>query len=243
MGRLDGKIAVITGGTSGIGLASAKRFVVEGAYVFITGRRRKELDAALAAIGGNATGVQGDVSNLADLDRLYEVVKAEKGRIDILYANAGISESAAIGAVTEEHFDKIFAVNVRGMLFSVQKALPLFNDGGSIIITGSMASIKGFANFGVYNASKAAVRSFARTWTVDLKARRIRVNVISPGPTETGLFSQVPKEAKEYLVSLIPMGAMGQPDEIAAVAVFLASDDSRFVSGIELFVDGGAAQI
>ena len=170
MRRLEGKIAVITGSTSGIGLATAKRFVVEGAYVFITGRRRKELDAAVAAIGSNATGVQGDVSNLADLDRLYEVVKAEKGRIDILYANAGISESAPIGAVTEEHFDKIFAVNVRGMLFTVQKALPLLNDRGSIIMTGSMASIKGFANFGVYNASKAAVRSFARTWTVDLKA-------------------------------------------------------------------------
>jgi NAD(P)-dependent dehydrogenase (short-subunit alcohol dehydrogenase family) len=243
MRRLEGKIAVITGGTSGIGLATAKRFVAEGAYVFITGRRRKELDAAVAAIGSNATGVQGDVSNFADLDRLYEVVKVEKGRIDILYANAGISESAPVGAVTEEHFDKIFAVNVRGMLFTVQKALPLLSDRGSIIMTGSMASIKGFANFGVYNASKAAVRSFARTWTVDLKARRIRVNVISPGPTETGLFSQVPKEAKEYLLSLIPMGTMGQPDEIAAVAVFLASDDSRFVSGVELFVDGGAAQI
>jgi NAD(P)-dependent dehydrogenase (short-subunit alcohol dehydrogenase family) len=243
MGKLEGKIAVITGGTSGIGLATAKRFVDEGAYVFVTGRRQKELDAAVKAIGNSATGVQGDVSNLTDLDRLYEVVKAEKGRIDVLYANAGMTESAPIGAVTEEHFDKIFGVNVRGTLFTVQKALPLLNDGGSIIMTGSIASIKGFEKFGVYNASKAAVRSFARTWTVDLKARKIRVNVISPGPTETDVFSHISKAVKDYLVSLIPMGAIGQPDEIAAVAVFLASDDSKFVSGVELFVDGGAAQI
>lgn len=243
MGKLEGKIAVITGGTSGIGLATAKRFAAEGAHVFVTGRRREELDAAVKAIGKSATGVQGDVSNLADLDRLYQVVRAEKGRIDVLYANAGTTASAAIGTVTDDHFDKIFGVNVRGTLFTVQKALPLLNDRGSIIMTGSMASIKGFENFGVYNASKAAIRSFARTWTVELKSRRIRVNVISPGPTETEVFSHISKKAKDYFVSLIPMGAIGQPDEIAAAAVFLASDDSSFVSGIELFVDGGAAQI
>ncbi len=243
MGKLDGKIVVITGGSSGIGLATARRFVGEGAYVFVTGRRQEELDAAVRAIGGNVTGVRGDVASLADLDRLYGVVKAAKGRIDVLYANAGVSEAAALGAVTEQHFDKIFGVDVRGTLFTVQKALPLLTDGGSIILTGSIASIKGFEGYSVYNASKAAVRSFARTWAAELKARKIRVNVLSPGPVETGVFDYLPKGAKEQFASLIPRGTLGQPDEIASVALFLASDDSSFVNGIELFADGGTAQI
>jgi NAD(P)-dependent dehydrogenase (short-subunit alcohol dehydrogenase family) len=243
VGKLDGKIAVITGGSSGIGLATARRFVAEGAYVFVTGRRQEELDAAVRAIGDNATGVQGDVASLPDLDRLCEVVKSAKGLIDVLYANAGVSESAPLGTVTEQHFDKIFGVNVRGALFTVQKALPLLADGASIILTGSIASIKGFEGYSVYNASKAAVRSFARTWAAELKARKIRVNVLSPGPVETEVFDYLPKGAKEQFASLIPRGTLGQPDEIANVALFLASDDSSFVNGVELFADGGTAQI
>jgi NAD(P)-dependent dehydrogenase (short-subunit alcohol dehydrogenase family) len=244
MRKLEGKVAVITGASSGLALATAKRFVEEGAYVFITGRRQKELDAAVKMIGINVTGVQGDVSNLADLDRLYERVKTEKGRIDILYASAGFGEfNVPLGSITEANFDKTFDVNVRGTLFTVQKALPLMRDGGSIIMTGSIASIKGFEGFSVYNASKAAIRSFARTWTVDLKARKIRVNVLSPGPIDTSVFLGVPKEVKDQFVSLIPMGRIGDPEEIATVALFLASDDSSFVTGIELFVDGGTAQI
>jgi NAD(P)-dependent dehydrogenase (short-subunit alcohol dehydrogenase family) len=244
MGKLEGKVAVITGATSGMALATAKLFVEEGAYVFITGRRQDQLDKAVREIGRNVTGVQGDVSNLADLDRLYDTVKAEKGHIDILYASAGIGEfNVPLGSITEEGFDKTFNVNVRGTLFTVQKALPLMRDGGSIIMTGSIASVKGFEGFSVYNASKAAVRSFARTWTVDLKARKIRVNVLSPGTIDTGVFVGVPKEIKDQFVSLIPMGRIGQPHEIATVALFLASDDSSFVTGIELFVDGGTAQI
>jgi NAD(P)-dependent dehydrogenase (short-subunit alcohol dehydrogenase family) len=244
MRKLEGKVAVITGASSGLALATAKRFVEEGAYVFITGRRQKELDAAVKMIGINVTGVQGDVSNLADLDRLYETVKTEKGDIDILYASAGFGEfNVPLGSITEANFDKTFDVNVRGTLFTVQKALPLMRDGGSIIMTGSIASIKGFEGFSVYNASKAAIRSFARTWTVDLKARKIRVNVLSPGPIDTSVFLGVPKEVKEQFVSLIPMGRIGEPEEIATVALFLASDDSSFVTGIELFVDGGTAQI
>jgi NAD(P)-dependent dehydrogenase (short-subunit alcohol dehydrogenase family) len=243
MGKLEGKIAVITGATSGMALATAKLFVAEGAYVFITGRRQANLDAAVKAIGRNVTGVQGDVGNLADLDRLYETVKREKGRIDILFASAGVGEFAAIGKVSEEHFDKIFGVNVRGTLFTVQKALPLFADGGSIILNASVASIKGFANFGVYNASKAAVRSFARTWTNDLKDRKIRVNALSPGTIDTAIFDDIPKEAKDYFVSLIPRGTIGKPEEIATAALFLASNDSSFVTGVELFVDGGVGQI
>ena len=194
MRRLDGKVAVITAATSGMALATAKLFVDEGAYVFITGRRQKQLDDAVKAIGRNVTGVQGDAGNLADLDRFYDVVKREKGRIDVLFASAGYGESATIGEVTEEHFDKIFGVNVRGTLFTVQKALPLVVDGGSIIMNGSIASVKGFPAFGVYNASKAAVRSFARTWTVDLKARNIRVNVLSPGTIDTAILDGLPKE-------------------------------------------------
>jgi len=243
MGKLDGKVAVITAATSGMALATAKLFVQEGAYVFITGRRQKQLDDAAAAIGRNVTPVQGDAGNLADLDRLYEVVKREKGRIDVLFASAGLGEFAPIGEVTEEHFDKTFGLNVRGTLFTVQKALPLIVDGGSIIMNGSVASVKGFAAFGVYNASKAAVRSFARTWTVDLKARKIRVNVLSPGTIDTGIFDGLPGEAKDAFVALIPRGTIGRPEEIATAALFLASSDSSFVTGIELFVDGGVGQI
>ncbi len=244
MGKLEGKVAVITGATSGMALATAKLFMEEGAYVFITGRRQEQLDRAVREIGRNVTGVQGDAGNLADLDRLYDTVKAEKGHIDILFASAGVGEfNVPLGSITEEGFDKTFNVNVRGTLFTVQKALPLMRDGGSIIMNGSIASVKGFEGFSVYNASKAAVRSFARTWTVDLKARKIRVNVLSPGTIDTGVFVGVPKEIKDQFVSLIPMGRIGQPHEIATVALFLASDDSSFVTGIELFVDGGTAQI
>ena len=241
--KLADKVAVITGGNSGIGLATAKRFVAEGAYVFITGRRQKELDVAVKEIGGNATGVQGDVANLADLDRLYDTVRKKKGRIDVLFANAGVGEFVGMGSITEEHFDRIMDINVKGTLFTVQKALPLFTDGGSIIMTGSVAGSKGVGSFGVYNASKAAIRSFARTWTNDLKGRNIRVNVISPGPIETPIMDPIPKETIAALVSMVPMGRIGDADEIAKAAVFLASDDSSYVSGVELFVDGGMAQV
>ncbi len=243
MGKLQDKVAVITGATSGMALATARLFVEEGAYVFITGRRRQQLDEAVKAIGRNVMGIQGDAGKLADLDRLYDTVERERKRIDVLFASAGVGEFAAIGSVTEEHFDRTFGVNVRGTLFTVQKALPLFNDGGAIILNGSIAGVKGFANFGVYNASKAAVRSFARTWTVDLKDRNIRVNVLSPGTIDTGIFDGMPKEAKDYFVSLIPRGTIGRPEEIATAVLFLASSDSSFVTGIELFVDGGVAQI
>jgi NAD(P)-dependent dehydrogenase (short-subunit alcohol dehydrogenase family) len=243
MGKLQGKVAVITGGTAGIGLAAAKLFVAEGAYVFITGRRQKELDDAVREIGDNVSGVQGDVADLSDLDRLYETVKA-KGRIDIVFANAGTGELAPLDDVTEEHFDKIFDVNVKGTLFTVQKALPLLNDGGSIILTGSVASAKGTPAFAVYGASKAAIRNFVRGWTVDLKDRHIRSNVLSPGPIATPLLRATrPRDAIEKIVSTIPMGRIGEPDEVAKAALFLASDDSSFVTGIELFVDGGRAQI
>jgi len=240
--KLQGKMAVITGGTSGIGLATAKLFVKEGAYVFITGRRQKELDAAVQAIGRNVTGVQGDVARLADLDRLYEAVKT-KGKIDVVFANAGVAEFAPLGKITEEHFDKLFDTNVKGTLFTVQKALALMNDGGSIILNGSVASVKGTPAFGVYGATKAALRSFVRTWTSDLNDRHIRSNVVSPGPTDTPIVDGQPEEAIARIVSTIPMGRMGDPDEIAKAALFLASDDSSFVTGIELFVDGGRAQV
>jgi NAD(P)-dependent dehydrogenase (short-subunit alcohol dehydrogenase family) len=242
MGKLQGKVAVVTGGTTGIGFAAAKLFVKEGAYVFITGRRRKELDETVKAIGSNVTGVQGDVANLADLDRLYETVKA-KGNIDIVFANAGYGEFAPLGKITEEHFDKLFNTNVKGTLFTVQKALPLLNDGGSIILTGSVGSVKGTPAFWVYGATKAAIRNFVRAWTLELKDRGIRSNVLSPGPTVTPLVDQQPPEAIARIVSTIPMGRMGEPDEIAKAALFLASDDSSFITGIELFVDGGRAQI
>src|SRR5882757_8498187 len=243
MGKLEGKVAVITAATSGMALATAKLFVEEGAYVFITGRRQDVLDKAVKSIGRNVTGVQGDASVLADLDRLYDTVKREKGKIDILFASAGTGEFAKIGEVTEEGFDNTFNLNVRGTFFTVQKALPLFNDGGSIIMNGSIASIKGFPAFSVYSASKAAVRSFARTWLVDLKDRNIRVNVLSPGTIDTPILDPFGPEMKEGFKSLIPRGEMGRPEEIATVALFLASNDSSFVNGVELFVDGGTAQI
>ena len=242
MNRLEGKIAVITGGASGIGLATAQRFVAEGAYVFVNDLRQSELDATVKQIGKNATGVQSDVSNLADLDRLYATVKEQKGRIDVLFANAGLLEFAPLGAITEAHFDKIFSVNVKGLLFTVQKALPLFQDGGSIILNASAGASKGIEGSSIYSASKVAVRSFARTWTVDLKQRKIRVNAISPGPIDTPMLSGLVQREKN-LMSTVPLGRMGRPDEIAKVASFLASDDSSYVTGIELFVDGGWAQI
>ena len=247
--RLKGKIAVVTGGNSGIGLTTAHRFVEEGAFVFITGRRQSELDVAVKQIGKNVTGVQGDVSNLADLDRLYDTVKQQKGRIDVLFANAGIGEFAPLGTITESNFDKTFRVNVKGTLFTVQKALPLIQEGGSIILNASTAGSKGVEGFSVYSATKAAIRSFARSWTVDLKQRKIRVNAISPGPIDTpglnGLIEsqQHGEQLKKYLVSSVPQGRMGSPEEVAKAVSFLASDDSSFVTGIELFVDGGQAQI
>jgi NAD(P)-dependent dehydrogenase (short-subunit alcohol dehydrogenase family) len=242
--KLEGKVAVITGATSGMALATAKLFVEEGAYVFITGRRQEQLDAAVKQVGKNVTGVRGDVANLTDLDRLYDTVEAKTGHIDILYASAGAGDfNVPLGTITEANFDDIFNVNVRGTLFTVQKALPLMRDGGSIIMTGSIAGTKGFPGLSVYSASKAAVRSFARTWTVDLKDRHIRVNVISAGTIDTGIFTGVAKEVKDEFVSIIPMGRIGQPHEIARAALFLASDDSSFITGIELFVDGGTAQI
>jgi NAD(P)-dependent dehydrogenase (short-subunit alcohol dehydrogenase family) len=249
MGKLDGKIAVITGGNSGIGLATAKRFAAEGAKVVITGRRQAELDQAVAEVGHGAIGVRGDVAKLADLDRLYATVKEKHGRVDVLFANAGGGKFAPLGAITEEHFDQEFNINVKGLLFTVQKALPLFTDGGSIILNASIVSIKGMAAFSVYSATKAAVRSFARTWTVDLKDRKIRVNALSPGPIETPGVDGLAKSREELeqikagLAGQVPLGRMGEADEIAKVAVFLASDDSSFVTGVELFVDGGMAQI
>lgn len=252
MKRLEGKVAVITGGNSGIGLATAQRFVAEGAHVFITGRRQSELDAAVKQIGknnNNVTGVQGDVSNLADLDRLYATVKQQKGRIDVLFANAGVGEIVPLEEITEAHFDKTFNVNVKGLLFTVQKALALFQDGGSIILNASTASSKASEAFSVYSATKAAIRSFARTWTVDLKHRKIRVNAISPGPIDTPIFKnpvhteEENAQIKASLVAGVPMGRIGSPDEVAKAVSFLASDDSSYVTGIELFVDGGMAQI
>jgi NAD(P)-dependent dehydrogenase (short-subunit alcohol dehydrogenase family) len=248
-GKLDNKVAVITGGNSGIGLATAKRFVAEGAYVFITGRRQAQLDAAVKEIGNNVTAVQGDVANLADLDRLYAAVKVKKGRIDILFANAGIGELVPLEEITESHFDKTFNTNVKGLLFSVQKALPLMPDGASIILNASIVASTGNPSFSVYSATKAAIRSFARNWILDLKERKIRVNAISPGPINTpgldglGQTAGVGDQLKESLLASVPLGRLGTPDEIAKAVVFLASDDSSYVTGTELFVDGGAAQI
>ncbi len=249
MAKLDGKVAVVTGGNSGIGLATAKRFVAEGAHVFITGRRQAELDAAVSQIGKNVRGVQGDVSDLADLDRLYATVKQQKGRVDVLFANAGLGEFVPLGQITEAHFDKTFGVNVKGTLFTVQKALPLMPDGASIVMNGSMVSMKGMAAFGVYAATKAALRSFARTWSVDLKSRKIRVNVVSPGTVITpgyksaGLSDEQIAQMEAEAAAATPLGRVGTPDEIAKAVVFLASDESSYVTGIELFVDGGLAQI
>jgi NAD(P)-dependent dehydrogenase (short-subunit alcohol dehydrogenase family) len=244
MGKLEGKVAVITGGSSGMALASAKLFVEEGAYVFITGRKQEQLDEAVKLIGRNVTGVRGDAANLDDLDRLFDTVKREKGKIDVLFASAGKGEAVPLGEITEQHFDAAFNVNARGTLFTVQKALPLLNDGASIIMTGSNASVKGFPGWGVYAASKAALRSFARTWLNELKGRNIRVNLLVPGAIATPMQEEVlTKEAKEMFESLIPRGKMGQSEEVATVALFLASEDSSFVNGAELFVDGGMTAI
>jgi NAD(P)-dependent dehydrogenase (short-subunit alcohol dehydrogenase family) len=244
MGKLEGKVAVITGGSSGMALASAKLFVEEGAHVFITGRKQEQLDEAVKLIGRNVTGVRGDAANLDDLDRLFDTVKREKGKIDVLFASAGKGEAVPLGEITEQHFDAAFNVNARGTLFTVQKALPLLNDGASIIMTGSNASVKGFPGWGVYAASKAALRSFARTWLNELKGRKIRVNLLVPGAIATPMQEEVlTKEAKEMFESLIPRGKMGQSEEVATVALFLASNDSSFVNGAELFVDGGMTAI
>src|SRR5450432_346281 len=243
MGKLDGKVAVITAATSGMALATAKLFVQEGAYVFITGRRKDKLDEAVKAIGRNVTGIQGDASDLADLDRLYDTVKKTQGKIDILFASAGMGELSNLGEITPEQFDNVFSLNVRGTLFTVQKALPLFNDGGSILMNGSIASVKGFPGFSVYSASKAALRSFARTWLNELKGRNIRVNVLSPGQVDTPDSQRLDKATREMFESLIPRGKMGRPEEIAAAALFLASDESSYVNGVDLAVDGGFSAI
>jgi len=251
--KLAGKVAVVTGGSTGIGLAAAKAFASEGAFVYITGRRQAELDAAVAAIGPNATGVQADSSRLADLDRLYETIQGRHGRIDVLYANAGGGSMLPLGAITEEHFDDTFNRNVKGVVFTVQKALPLLDkasNGASVILAGSTTSIKGTANFSIYSATKAAVRNLVRSWALDLKGRAIRVNTLSPGPIHTpGLVELAGPDAAnqqgllDYLTSQVPIGRIGQPEDIAKAAVFLASDDASFVTGIELFVDGGMAQV
>jgi len=248
--KLAGKIALVTGGSSGLGLATAKRFVAEGAKVIITGRRPAELDAAVADIGGGVTGVRGDVSVLSDLDRLYETIRETYGRLDVLFANAGGGAFVPLGEVTEAHFDKYFGINVKGTLFTVQKALPLMTAGGSIVLNGSMVSIKGMPGFTVYAATKAALRSFARTWAVDLKGKNIRVNVVSPGTvvtpaykSELGLTDEQIEAFVAQAAATTPLGRAGTPDEIARAVVFLASDDSSYVTGTELFVDGGAAQI
>ena len=248
-GKLEGKVALITGGNSGIGLATAKQFVNEGAYVFITGRREAELAAAKKQIGKNVTAIQGDVSNLDDLDRLFAQIKKEKGKIDIVFANAGVAKYAPLGTITEDFFDSIFDINVKGVLFTVQKSLPLLRDGGSIILNASIVASKGLSSNSVYSATKAAVRSFARTWTTDLKDRRIRVNAVSPGPIDTpGLSellasSETGEQRKKMISTTVPLGRFGRPEEIAKAVVFLASDDASYVTGIELFVDGGFAQV
>jgi NAD(P)-dependent dehydrogenase (short-subunit alcohol dehydrogenase family) len=252
MGKLDGKIALITGGNSGIGLATAKHFVSEGAYVFITGRAQSKLDSAvkeIGEIGSNVTAIQGHVANLQDLDRLFAQIQSEKGRLDIVFANAGVFEYAPLGAIGEAHFDSIFDTNVKGLLFTVQKALPLLPDGASIVLNASIVGSKGLASNSVYSASKAAVRSFARTWTTDLKARHIRVNVVSPGPIDTDALrelyssSETGRQRMQNIANLVPMGRLGTADEIAKAVLFLASNDSSYVTGIELFVDGGTAQV
>jgi NAD(P)-dependent dehydrogenase (short-subunit alcohol dehydrogenase family) len=249
MGRLEGKIALITGGSSGIGLATARRFVEEGTYVFITGRREAELNAAVKDIGKNIKALKGDVSHLGDLDRILSVIKQDKGRLDIVFANAGVAKYAALGEITEEFYEFHFKINVKGMLFTVQKALPLIPDGGSIILTSSIVGSKGLGMNSVYAATKAVARSFARTWTTDLKHRHIRVNAISPGSIDTpgldGLLASAPagEERRKMIYAATPLGRLGTPDEIAKAAVFLASDDASYITGIELFVDGGFAQV
>ena len=249
-GKLAGKIALVTGGTSGLGLATAKRFVAEGAKVVVTGRRAAELDAAVAELGAGATGVRGDVAVLSDLDRLYGTIRATHGRLDVLFANAGGGAFVPLEEVTEEHFDRYFGINVKGTLFTVQKALPLMAAGGSVVLNGSMVSVKGVPGFTVYAATKAALRSFARTWAADLRGRNIRVNVVSPGTvvtpgykTELGMTDEQITEFVAQAAAGTPLGRAGTPDEVAKAVVFLASDDSSYVTGAELFVDGGAAQI
>ena len=246
--RFNNKVVVVTGGTSGIGLATAKAFAAEGASVFVTGRRQDALDAAVKTIGGRVTGVQGDMANLADIDRLYDAVQKKHQQIDAIFANAGGGEFAPLGAITEEHYQRTFDTNVKGVLFTVQKALPLLRDGASIVLNASTTSVSGTPAFSVYSATKAAVRNFARNWILDLKDRHIRVNAVSPGVTETPglnhLFGGDQAEGtKTYLAGLIPAGRVGQPEEIAKAVLFLASDESSFVNGVELFVDGGQAQI
>jgi NAD(P)-dependent dehydrogenase (short-subunit alcohol dehydrogenase family) len=251
MGKLDRKVALITDGSDGIGLATAQRFIAEGAeHVFITGRRQEALDEAVKKISSkNLSAVQGDVSNMADLEKLYDVIKKQKGRLDIIFTNAGIAPATPLGSITEKDFDDLIKVNVKGVLFTVQKALPILVDGGSIILNGSMVSIKGSSDFSVYYATKAAVRSFARCWIIDLKERKIRVNTLSPGPIDTAMLRSVgnnEEEKKTFIAqmeAISPVNRIGTPDEIAKAAVFLASDDSSYVNGIELFVDGGMAQI
>ncbi len=248
-GKLEGKIALVTGGSSGIGLASAQLFVKEGAFVYITGRRQAELDKAAKLIGPQAKAVRADSSSLADLDQLFARIKQEKGRLDVVFANSGTGGLVPLGSITEEHYDQTFDTNVKGLLFTVQKALPLIPNGGSIILNASIVSQKGMAAFSVYSASKAAVRSFARSWTTELKDRGIRVNAISPGPVDTpildglGQNEEERKGIKAHLTSIVPLGRIGQPEDIANAALFLASQDSSFITGIELFVDGGAAQV
>ena len=250
MGKLDGKVALVTGGNSGIGLATAKRFVEEGAHVYITGRREAELAAAVKELGKNATGVQGDVTNLADLDRLVaqikgETIKREKGKLDIVFANAGFARFAPLEKITEEHYDLIFNANVKGVIFTVQKALPLMPDGGAIILNASIVATKGFADWSMYSAAKAAVRSLARTWTSDLKQRRIRVNAVSPGFTDTPAW-HVNEAAEQRIPTIsktVPHERFGTADEVAKAVLFLASDDSSYITGAELFVDGGFAQV
>jgi len=246
--KLEGKIALITGGTSGIGLATAKRFVSEGAYVFLTGLYQKEIDEAVSDIGKNASGIQSDVSNLADIDMMYDVIKDQKGDIDIIFANAGIIQFAPLGEISEKHFNQIFDIDVKGLLFTVQKALPIFQDGGSIILMASIGASKGSADLSVYHAAKAAVRSFARSWSLNLNQRNIRVNAISPGPIDTPFVNRVlnDQQTQQFIQNAVkstPMGRMGSPDEVAKAVSFLASDDSSYITGIELFVDGSTAQI
>jgi len=249
MGKLEGKVALVTGGTSGIGLATAKRFVQEGAFVFITGRRDRELRAVVNDVGARVTGVQGDVSNLADLDRLFTEIRDAKGQLDVVFANAGTARYAPLGEITEELYESIFNTNVKGLVFTVQKALPLLSDGASIILNASIVGSKGLPSNSVYSATKAAVRSFARTWTTDLKNRHIRVNAVSPGSINTpGLAellgsSPAGQQRLSAIGTAVPLGRLGTPDEIAKAVVFLASDDSSYVAGVELFVDGGFAQV
>lgn len=248
--KLSGKVALITGGSSGLGFATACRFAAEGAHVFITGRRQAELDSAAGELGAGVTAIRADSSSLADLDALFAAIRERKGRLDVLFANAGVGEFAALGEITEEHFDRIFGVNVRGTLFTVQKALPLMPDGSSVVVNASMVSVRGVPAFGVYAATKAALRSFVRTWAAELKGRRIRVNAVSPGVVPTpgyktglGLSDEQLKEFEARAAADAPAGRAGTPDEVAKAVLFLASDDASYVNGVELFVDGGASQI